>query len=180
MSSYFKFSVSQNQELFLFYQNPVPLSMGQRKIVWSATFTWSACFLVMEFGQHKSFGQAFSKACVGWSRAPRPDLPSPQRRRGEPSLGLGQLTGKGPGRGPTAFGWCGPSPGFLFRLRQFQGRAFLKKGAPKTFYVYAASRFSESSRSSPARRGTSCAAPGASPGAHLLRHGVRSGGTRRR
>lgn len=65
MSSYFKFSVSQNQELFLFYQNLVPLSMGQRKIVWSAAFTWSACFLVMEFGQHKSFGQAFFKSLRG-------------------------------------------------------------------------------------------------------------------
>ena len=36
------------------------------------------------------------------------------------------------------------------------------------------------SRSSPARRGTSCAAPPASPGARPPRHGGRSGGTRRR
>ena len=36
------------------------------------------------------------------------------------------------------------------------------------------------SRSSPARRGTSCAAPPASPGARPPQHGGRSGGTRRR
>ena len=111
MSSYFKFSVFQNQELFLFYHNPVPLSMGQRKIVWSATFTWSACFLVMEFGQHKSFGQAFSKACVGWSQAPRPDLPSPQRRR-KPRRAWGSLLARG--RGEDLRPSAGAAPPLVF------------------------------------------------------------------